>query len=323
MHPESVMNTRIQLKRIEDYDALFIDGKEAPSDDGEIYNLIANECLDISLSEIPAGISVQLYDRVIGSSKDIFPRYPDVSFKNSKQRGYIATLSVAFFPPENQSDATVIDAYFRKCMIDSNESLKFMRDKGMLLKADEDIYDDIAYFTVAYLNPEHTLQEAEALAGEIAARIENAYSPPNLFLCHASEDKPFVDQLVGEMDKRAIFAWYDKREIFVGDSIVEKINKGLKRSDYLVTVLSSKSVAKPWVVREMSSSLMRQLNQKGIRILPILLETCEVPPLLADIKYADFTKSFDVGLKELCMAIQANAQQGDASKAKRDLNFKA
>jgi hypothetical protein len=49
---------------------------------------------------------------------------------------------------------------------------------------------------------------------------------------------------------------------------------------------------------------MRQLGDKGIRILPLVLESCDIPPLFADLKYADFRTSFDVGLHELITAIQ-------------------
>lgn len=68
--------------------------------------------------------------------------------------------------------------------------------------------------------------------------------------------------------------------------------------------LSPRSVDKPWVVREMSSSMMRQLGDKGIRVLPLLIEDCEIPPLLADLKYADFRTSFNEGLEELVSAIK-------------------
>jgi len=39
---------------------------------------------------------------------------------------------------------------------------------------------------------------------------------------------------------------------------------------------------------------MRQLDEQGISILPILIEDCEVPPLLKDIKYAKFNGTFEV-----------------------------
>ena len=86
--------------------------------------------------------------------------------------------------------------------------------------------------------------------------------------------------------------------------IRQENSEGLKSSDFLIAVLSPRSVDKPWVVREMSSSMMRQLGDKGIRVLPLLIEDCEIPPLLADLKYADFRTSFNEGLEELVSAIK-------------------
>ena len=40
--------------------------------------------------------------------------------------------------------------------------------------------------------------------------------------------------------------WYDELELNVGDSIVEKINQGIKESKFMVVVLSKSSVDKLW-----------------------------------------------------------------------------
>lgn len=125
-----------------------------------------------------------------------------------------------------------------------------------------------------------------------------------LFMCHASEDKPFVERLIPRLNVVGLHIWYDKYEILVGESIVERINEGLKDAEYLVTILSPRSIHKPWVMREMSSSLMRQLSNKDVTILPVLLESCDIPLLLQDIKYADFTTSFEDGFNELTSAIK-------------------
>ena len=126
-----------------------------------------------------------------------------------------------------------------------------------------------------------------------------------VFICHASEDKPFVELLTTALDRQAIGFWYDRREIKVGDSIVEKINDGLSEATHLIVVLSTASVAKAWVKREMSSSLMRQLGDRSIKLLPILREDCTIPPLLADMKYADFREDFDCGFTELIDGLQS------------------
>jgi hypothetical protein len=125
------------------------------------------------------------------------------------------------------------------------------------------------------------------------------------FICHASEDKPFVDLLTKPLDEQAVGHWYDKREIKVGDSIVEKINDGLSDATHLIVVLSGASVDKSWVKREMSSSLIRQLGSRSIKLLPLLREDCTIPPLLADIKYADFRKDFDQGFTDLLDSLQS------------------
>ena len=128
---------------------------------------------------------------------------------------------------------------------------------------------------------------------------------PRVFLAHSSKDKPFVRDLADQLKRAKISVWLDEWEILVGDSIVEKINLGLKASDFLVAVLSKASVASPWLKRELNSSLMRQLGDRSITILPILREPCEVPVLLSDIYYADCTGSFDKGVTDLVNSIKA------------------
>jgi hypothetical protein len=124
-----------------------------------------------------------------------------------------------------------------------------------------------------------------------------------LFICHASEDKPFVDILAMYLDSCKLDLWYDKREIKVGDSIVSRINDGLDAASHVVVVLSNASAEKPWVKREMSAALMKQLQDRSIIVIPLLREDCRIPALLADIKYADCRTDQDSGFKQLVDAI--------------------
>jgi TIR domain len=128
---------------------------------------------------------------------------------------------------------------------------------------------------------------------------------PHVFLAHSSKDKPFVRDLADQLKGAKISVWLDEWEIRVGDSIVEKINQGLKASDFLVVVVSKASVSSSWVARELNSSLMRQLGDRSITILPVLKELCEVPALLSDIYYADCSVSFDKGVTDLVNSIKA------------------
>jgi hypothetical protein len=228
-------------------------------------------------------------------------------FENSQDHGLVARLSTPTLPPTEDSSGDDLHEFFVQALDSGELSLAPLCAAGRLVEIDRSIYDDIAFLSFTITLFDQSLSEAEAFVSEIDHRVSSAYIPPSLFVCHASEDKPFVDRLVADLDRRAMFAWYDKREILVGHSIVERINHALRAADFLIAVMSPRSVSKPWVVREMSSSLMRQLGNDGIKILPVLLEPCDVPSLLADLKYADFGGSFEKGMTELVAAIRGHA----------------
>jgi hypothetical protein len=109
---------------------------------------------------------------------------------------------------------------------------------------------------------------------------ENAL-PPKVFVSHASEDKarfviPFATALLG----KGIDAWVDQWEMLPGDSLVDKIfEEGLKGATAVVIVVSSVSVSKPWVREELNASVVARIS-KGTKIIPIVLDGCEVPEAL-------------------------------------------
>ena len=48
--------------------------------------------------------------------------------------------------------------------------------------------------------------------------------------------------------------WLDEAEIDIGDSLIAKIDEGMKLSRYIAVVLSKKSIDAPWVKKEASTS---------------------------------------------------------------------
>jgi hypothetical protein len=125
-----------------------------------------------------------------------------------------------------------------------------------------------------------------------------------IFLSYVSADEAFAERLATDLDTYAVSIFYAKWNIKVGDSIVDKINQGLSSYDNIIVILSRESVRSEWVKRELNSSLMRQLQDRAIRILPVLMEDCDIPPLLADIKYADFRLDYNKGFTSLLDAFQ-------------------
>jgi hypothetical protein len=129
-----------------------------------------------------------------------------------------------------------------------------------------------------------------ANARKKAARRQPGPSKLRVFLSHSWKDKSVARDLAIWLKKFSFDVWFDEWQIAVGDSIVDKVFSALSTSDTLVIILSRASVKSRWVAEELSSTVMRQLSGGGIRVLPVLRETCTIPGSLRHVKYADFRK---------------------------------
>jgi len=129
---------------------------------------------------------------------------------------------------------------------------------------------------------------------------------PKVFLCHSSKDKDMVIRLATDLLGGGVQVWFDNWEIKVGENIVEKISSGIAESDYLAVVLSKSAVTSFWVQHEWTSMFMKAANEKKAKVLPILIEDCEIPTLLAPIRYANFKDDnlYNDSFRELLKSIR-------------------
>jgi hypothetical protein len=155
----------------------------------------------------------------------------------------------------------------------------------------------------------HTLWSEKALIDDVLyerrmlGEMEHLPGEKTIFLCHSSADKGFVRMVNDDLRRLGATTWLDENNIKVGDSLVGKISDGLKTSQFLAVFLSPASVKSQWTTKEWQSYLSRQLAGNAVTVLPVLIEKCEIPAILADLKYANFTESYHEGLKELRAAI--------------------
>lgn len=107
---------------------------------------------------------------------------------------------------------------------------------------------------------------------------------PKVFISHASEDKErFVIPFATALRAKGVDGWVDRWEMRIGDSLVDKIfEEGLKEASAIIVVLSNISVTKPWVREELDAAVVKRI-EKGARIIPIVLDGCEVPQALRHI----------------------------------------
>lgn len=282
---------------------LIVEGEKFSATENLEFEVVASRLEGARLGDLPRGVCINLCDRIFGTL-DLVVHTPLARLCCTKDGAFIAHGETAFVLDRDDTVPSDRKRYFHKALAAAQQSLEPLVQAGILLAIKENIYDDIAYLSYSVCLPDQPFTDADTFVGTIEERIHAGSNRPLLFVCHACEDKPFVERLVSELDRRALYAWFDKREILVGDSIVESINAALGQVRFVLAVLSPRSVIKPWVLRELNSSLMRQLSQEHVAVLPVLLESCDIPPLLADLRYADFRTSFEKGFEEILSVIR-------------------
>jgi hypothetical protein len=124
-----------------------------------------------------------------------------------------------------------------------------------------------------------------------------------VFISYSHKDKEFAEKLSAHLVRNNAHVWMDTWELNVGDSIVSKVQEAIREASALLIVLSKSSVISEWCKKELNAGFMRELEEKRVVVLPILLEDCAMPTFLKEKMYADFRTNFDKGLQDVLDAI--------------------
>lgn len=124
-----------------------------------------------------------------------------------------------------------------------------------------------------------------------------------VFISYSHINKDFVDKLAMQLVQRNVNVWLDRWELSVGDSIIDKIQEAVDGASALLVILSKASVASEWCKKELSAGLLRELEEKRVVVMPVMLEECEVPVFARGKMFADFRSDFDVGLQAVSEGI--------------------
>ncbi len=75
-------------------------------------------------------------------------------------------------------------------------------------------------------------------------------------------------------------------------------------------ILSRASIESEWCKKELSAGLLRELEERRVVVLPVLVEECEIPLLLRGKMYADFRADYDTGLNRILEAVARVTSDG-------------
>jgi hypothetical protein len=134
---------------------------------------------------------------------------------------------------------------------------------------------------------EAPLTSAPGLVRDRPPQVEMGDDAYDVFISHASEDKEtIVRSLVSELVNQGLQVWYDEFTLRIGDSLRQKIDRGLARSRVGLVVLSSSFIAKGWTNYELDGIVTRAVSGEQL-LLPIWhnitkQEVVNFSPSLAD-----------------------------------------
>ena len=125
------------------------------------------------------------------------------------------------------------------------------------------------------------------LQSNVPPPVASAESSHDVFISHASEDKDdIVRPLARALSDCDLDVWYDEFSLGIGDSLRQKIDRGLATSRVGLVVLSPSFLRKGWTNYELDGIITRSVSGEQI-LLPIWhditkQEVVDYSPSLAD-----------------------------------------
>jgi RES domain-containing protein len=120
-----------------------------------------------------------------------------------------------------------------------------------------------------------SVDQTHPIVGEKPIRrelIQAAFGPKDLFLCHAPEDRAsVVVPLRDALFHLGVSCWVDFAEIKIGDSIIEKVDEGMRSADYVLVVISPAFLRQPWTTQQLRSALHREAREGKKVVLPMVV----------------------------------------------------
>ena len=99
-----------------------------------------------------------------------------------------------------------------------------------------------------------------------------ARKPRELFLSHASEDRPLADALAATLRAHGVRVWYSTTNLQGAQQWHDEIGRALRRCDWFVVLLTPAAVRSLWVKRELLFALGARSYEN--RIAPLVARSC-------------------------------------------------
>ena len=128
---------------------------------------------------------------------------------------------------------------------------------------------------------------------------------PQVFISHVQSDSDWVRGFVDQLLSAGKAVWSFEREVAVGEPWADKVENGLRSSEYIVLVVSPGSITSSWFNFELGASLA--MGKKVIPIVAKELKAADLPGPLRSMRYIVMDSPEDAA-REVVDALEATKQ---------------
>jgi len=128
---------------------------------------------------------------------------------------------------------------------------------------------------------------------------------PSIFINYNRKDKSFAGNLAKKLTESGVRVWFDEDGLRVRKAFIQNIPDAISVKKYIMPIISSDSVMSFWVQKGLAAAMSSDVY--GGRILPIIIDRCNIPRFIQDKIYVDFSNpyKFDESFSVMLTAIGA------------------
>jgi hypothetical protein len=127
-----------------------------------------------------------------------------------------------------------------------------------------------------------------------------------IFISYGEPDRDAARALYGHLSIGTAIVWFDKITLLPGQRWQDEISRAIRKADFVVLLLSSRTVnRRGYFHREMSLALeiLQQVPPDQIYLLPARLDDCDVPESIRHIHWVDLFPDWQAGIQQLERAL--------------------
>lgn len=111
---------------------------------------------------------------------------------------------------------------------------------------------------------------------------------PSVFISYSHEDAEVAGRVESALRAAGMAVWIDEGGLLGGDILIEQIASEIDVADFVVALVSQSAIQSNWCKKEISLAVTGGIRGGKVKVIPLLLGSLDLPPVLADAVYLEY-----------------------------------